>query len=167
MLAATSRPDLIDAALLRPGRLDRMLYCGFPEAAERLQILRALAGGMRLLPRPGSENGRAAGALAHPPIKKVIQPRSQSGGSGAQPGGISAPVRKATNKSKASTSNGATTYGEMEEALSEIAARTSGFSGADLRAILTESQLAAARLALDAAVRLCSVNYCSAVPLLT
>ncbi|KAK9802910.1 hypothetical protein WJX73_005371 [Symbiochloris irregularis] len=27
VLAATSRPDLIDAALLRPGRLDRLLYC--------------------------------------------------------------------------------------------------------------------------------------------
>ncbi|WIA08137.1 hypothetical protein OEZ85_007593 [Tetradesmus obliquus] len=43
VLAATSRPDLIDAALLRPGRLDRMVYCGFPDAAERLAILRACA----------------------------------------------------------------------------------------------------------------------------
>ena len=43
MLAATSRPDLLDAALLRPGRLDRLIYCGFPTAAERGQILQALA----------------------------------------------------------------------------------------------------------------------------
>ncbi|WIA28210.1 hypothetical protein OEZ86_010771 [Tetradesmus obliquus] len=43
VLAATSRPDLIDAALLRPGRLDRMVYCGFPDAAERLAILGACA----------------------------------------------------------------------------------------------------------------------------
>lgn len=28
MVAATSRPDLIDAALLRPGRLDRLVFCG-------------------------------------------------------------------------------------------------------------------------------------------
>ena len=31
VLAATSRPDLIDAALLRPGRLDRQVYCGLPD----------------------------------------------------------------------------------------------------------------------------------------
>ena len=31
ILAATSRPDLIDPALLRPGRLDKCLYCGIPE----------------------------------------------------------------------------------------------------------------------------------------
>jgi SpoVK/Ycf46/Vps4 family AAA+-type ATPase len=28
VLAATSRPDMIDPALLRPGRLDKQLYCG-------------------------------------------------------------------------------------------------------------------------------------------
>ena len=43
MIGATSRPDLLDAALLRPGRLDRLVYCGFPTAAERLEILRAAA----------------------------------------------------------------------------------------------------------------------------
>ncbi|ERS95765.1 hypothetical protein HMPREF1624_07840 [Sporothrix schenckii ATCC 58251] len=42
VLAATSRPDLIDPALLRPGRLDKSLLCGFPDAADRLDIFRAL-----------------------------------------------------------------------------------------------------------------------------
>lgn len=31
VLAATSRPDLIDPALLRPGRLDKSLYCPPPD----------------------------------------------------------------------------------------------------------------------------------------
>ena len=35
ILAATSRPDLIDPALLRPGRLDKALYCGMPEEVFR------------------------------------------------------------------------------------------------------------------------------------
>lgn len=41
VLAATSRPDLVDPALLRPGRLDKQLYCGFPTQNERASILRA------------------------------------------------------------------------------------------------------------------------------
>ena len=48
VLAATSRPDLLDAALLRPGRLDRLIYCGFPNPADRGHILQALARRLRL-----------------------------------------------------------------------------------------------------------------------
>ena len=43
VIAATSRPDLLDPALLRPGRLDRMLHCGLPSEKERRAILTALA----------------------------------------------------------------------------------------------------------------------------
>ncbi|KAJ1971657.1 Peroxisome biosynthesis protein pex1 [Dimargaris xerosporica] len=38
VLAATSRPDLIDPALLRPGRLDKALLCDLPNQAERLDV---------------------------------------------------------------------------------------------------------------------------------
>ncbi|MCO5560529.1 hypothetical protein L7F22_014144 [Adiantum nelumboides] len=38
VIAATNRPDRIDAALLRPGRFDRLLYVGPPDEAARLQI---------------------------------------------------------------------------------------------------------------------------------
>lgn len=48
VLAATSRPDLLDAALLRPGRLDRLIHCGFPTAPERGEIITALARRLRL-----------------------------------------------------------------------------------------------------------------------
>lgn len=43
VFAATSRPDLLDAALLRPGRLDRMLLCDFPTTSERAEILHVLS----------------------------------------------------------------------------------------------------------------------------
>ncbi|CAA0831690.1 Peroxisome biogenesis protein 1, partial [Striga hermonthica] len=43
VFAATSRPDLLDAALLRPGRLDRLLFCDFPSHQERLDILKVLS----------------------------------------------------------------------------------------------------------------------------
>lgn len=39
ILAASNRPDLIDAALLRNGRFDRLIYIGEPTAAERKAIL--------------------------------------------------------------------------------------------------------------------------------
>ncbi|XP_048161532.1 peroxisome biogenesis factor 1 isoform X1 [Corvus hawaiiensis] len=43
VLAATSRPDLIDPALLRPGRLDKCLYCPPPDQNSRYEILKALS----------------------------------------------------------------------------------------------------------------------------
>lgn len=39
VLAATNRPDVIDTALMRPGRLSRLLYVGPPDLEARLQIL--------------------------------------------------------------------------------------------------------------------------------
>ncbi|KAL3231329.1 Peroxisomal ATPase PEX1 [Nakaseomyces bracarensis] len=39
VLAATSRPDLIDAALLRPGRLDKSVLCDMPDEDARYDIL--------------------------------------------------------------------------------------------------------------------------------
>lgn len=42
LMAATNRPDMIDGAVLRPGRLDKILYVGLPEVNDRGDILRAL-----------------------------------------------------------------------------------------------------------------------------
>ncbi|KEG07550.1 putative Transitional endoplasmic reticulum ATPase [Trypanosoma grayi] len=39
-VAATNRPDNIDTAVLRPGRIDRMVYVGLPDLAERRAIVR-------------------------------------------------------------------------------------------------------------------------------
>ncbi|XP_030380145.1 uncharacterized AAA domain-containing protein C16E9.10c isoform X2 [Scaptodrosophila lebanonensis] len=41
ILAATNRPDIIDPAILRPGRLDTILYVGLPKKEERVEILKA------------------------------------------------------------------------------------------------------------------------------
>lgn len=50
VLAATSRPDLIDSALLRPGRLDKALLCNMPTAEERKEILMAVSRKVSLSP---------------------------------------------------------------------------------------------------------------------
>lgn len=43
VLAATNRPDILDPALLRPGRFDRQIYVGVPDAKGREEILRVHA----------------------------------------------------------------------------------------------------------------------------
>ncbi|MEU7765867.1 AAA family ATPase [Nocardia sp. NPDC049190] len=43
VLGATNRPELIDSALLRPGRLERLVFVPPPDAAARLEILRTVA----------------------------------------------------------------------------------------------------------------------------
>ena len=39
VMAATNRPDVLDPALLRPGRFDRQIYVNMPDVGEREQIL--------------------------------------------------------------------------------------------------------------------------------
>lgn len=50
VVGATNRPDLIDPALLRPGRLERLVYVPPPNAAARAAILRASARRVPLAP---------------------------------------------------------------------------------------------------------------------
>ena len=48
VLAATNRPDILDPALLRPGRFDRQIQVGKPDVKGREEILKVHAKGKRL-----------------------------------------------------------------------------------------------------------------------
>ena len=50
MMAATNRPDILDPALLRPGRFDRQVVVPLPEFEERLAILQVHCKSKRLSP---------------------------------------------------------------------------------------------------------------------
>jgi len=83
VIAATNRPDVLDPALLRPGRFDRRIYISLPDIKDREAILQVHA--------------------RNKPFSKNVNFKT-------------------------------------------IARKTSGFSGADLRNLLNESALLAARL---------------------
>merc|ERR1712159_545316 len=42
IIGATNRPDIIDPAVLRPGRLDQLIYIPLPDEGSRLNILKAV-----------------------------------------------------------------------------------------------------------------------------
>lgn len=65
VVAATGRPDLVDAALMRPGRFDKICYCGLPSDDEKLEICEILArkhGMPAGATSPGHGQQRQAGA---------------------------------------------------------------------------------------------------------
>ncbi|KAL1964315.1 hypothetical protein VTN77DRAFT_7135 [Rasamsonia byssochlamydoides] len=55
VIAATNRPDIIDPAMLRPGRLETLLFVNLPTAQERVEILQTL---VRNLPIEFTDNLR-------------------------------------------------------------------------------------------------------------
>lgn len=48
VVGATNRPDMLDPAMCRPGRLDKLLYVDLPSSEERGEIMRTLVRGVRL-----------------------------------------------------------------------------------------------------------------------
>ncbi|WP_366077758.1 AAA family ATPase, partial [uncultured Aeromicrobium sp.] len=50
LIAATNRPDVLDPALLRPGRFDRQIAVEAPDLAGRIQILKVHARGKPMAP---------------------------------------------------------------------------------------------------------------------
>ena len=48
IIAATNRPDIIDPAMLRPGRLDKLLYVPLPDHNDRCSILETITKNLKL-----------------------------------------------------------------------------------------------------------------------
>ncbi|GAA5838500.1 hypothetical protein JCM9279_003263 [Rhodotorula babjevae] len=101
VLAATSRPDLIDPALLRPGRLDKSILCDMPSRTDRLEILRSAAQKVHLAPGVtldayASQTAGYSGAdlqalvynahldAVHAGLNAATEAQAQEGGAGAK-----------------------------------------------------------------------------------
>src|SRR5258708_21101780 len=71
LLAAANRPDILDAALLRPGRFDRQIVVDMPDLKGREQVLRVhtrkipLASNVNLEPIARGTPGLARAELAN------------------------------------------------------------------------------------------------------
>lgn len=82
IVAATNRPDLIDKALLRPGRIDRIIYVGLPDAEARQEIFNIklqkmpLAGDVNvqeLVNRTNFYSGAEIQAVCHEAALKALE----------------------------------------------------------------------------------------------
>ena len=68
VLAATNRVDVLDAALMRPGRFDVQLHVPLPDIASRKAILEVHTGGMPLNPNVALQVNTAHSACGNPPV---------------------------------------------------------------------------------------------------
>ena len=75
MMAATNRPDILDPALLRPGRFDRQVVVPLPELDERLAILKVHCKDKRIAPDVDLV-GRGPGHARHE-RRRPVQPRQR------------------------------------------------------------------------------------------
>ena len=67
MICATNRPDVLDPALLRPGRLDRKIVIPLPNEAARVDVLKIHALNITKQGEIGAPPQPAPAHCAHPP----------------------------------------------------------------------------------------------------
>ena len=73
MIAATNRPDILDPALMRPGRFDRQVTVGYPDVKGREEILRVHAKGQAA--RAGREQRRSRNRRPASPARTSKPPQ--------------------------------------------------------------------------------------------
>ncbi len=78
LIAATNRPDILDPALLRPGRFDRQIAVEAPDLKGREAILRVHAAGKPIVPRSTSRPSRAARPASPGPTSRTCSTRPRS-----------------------------------------------------------------------------------------
>lgn len=120
VLAATNVPEALDPALLRPGRFDRCVHVGLPDAGERAAILRRVLGRMNVRLDAGSSvaDGGPDSAAEH------SSAHTPSGDAGlASPFASAAPPRAAVDVGA---------WRSLDALCESLSWACGGFSGADL-----------------------------------
>ena len=148
VIAATNRPDIVDTALLRPGRFDRMILTPIPDEQTRLEIFKVHTKGMPISVE--EQNIKQ---------KKVVAVKSVSGSEtefevggkskvsnkilSRLAGGESVTESDLRNLEKSSFENGE--IKSREDFLRYLAKKTEGYVGADTESVCREAAILALR----------------------
>ena len=120
VIAATNRPDIVDTALLRPGRFDRMILTPIPDEETRLQIFNVHTKGMPLAVEAQEKKQ-----------KKMVAAKIKTGEVSTE------------TEIEISSENGE--IKSREDFLKFIAKKTEGYVGADIEAVCREAAILALR----------------------
>ncbi len=158
ILGATNRPDLVDPALLRPGRFDRLVYVGEPTEEDRLRIFQIHT---RHMPVEGSVLEEAVTALEgldEAEIERIVEGMGK--GASITPEGLRRARPADMKERSAGPGRGqvrkkllelAKMHGcvipdpPKEELIRSLAKRTSGYVGSDIDALCREAGMLAMR----------------------
>ncbi len=123
VLAATNRPDMVDAALLRPGRFDRLILTPVPDEKTRLEIFRVHTKNMPLVDRLEEK------------VKKMVAVKTVKGTAAEEEDedNYKVPGRK-----------------QGEKILEYLARISEGHGGADIEAVCREAAILALRKDINA-----------------
>jgi len=130
VIAATNRPDIVDTALLRPGRFDRMILTPVPDEITRLEIFKVHTKGMPIAVEAAAEKIKP---------KKMVAAKTVSRMASGEPvtelemeNGERLAFEKDDIKSR-------------EDLLKTLAKKTEGYAGADIESVCREAAILALR----------------------
>ena len=122
VIAATNRPDIVDTALLRPGRFDRMILTHIPDEQTRLEIFRVHTKGMPI-------------SIEQQPIKKKMI-AAKTVGKGEATSMEFENEEKLFDKEDIKS---------RDDFLRALAKKTEGYVGADIESVCREAAILALR----------------------
>lgn len=128
IIAATNRPDIVDSALLRPGRFDRMILTPIPDEKTRLEIFNVHTQGMPL-EGVGKKTNNSEKAK-----------KSNNNGNKAESNEL-IPEEYSEKRSKVTIK----IEGKRKEFLLGLAKKTEGYVGSDIESVCREAAILALR----------------------
>jgi transitional endoplasmic reticulum ATPase len=154
IIAATNRPDIVDTALLRPGRFDRMILTHIPDEKTRLEIFKVHTEGM---PLEGvgkkvndSEKTKKQNNGASKMAEDGVTQEKESEKSSKKKSNIASKMAgdeaiTETDLDKESKKEDIKVDSKREEFLLGLAEKTEGYVGSDIESVCREAAIFALR----------------------